>query len=68
MKIYEECRLGNFHFKRIIEENIIFVRNLKNIVSSSTISNYNPVFIHVLLDIITEFEDELGEEIKRLSK
>lgn len=68
MKIYEECRLGNFHFKRIIEENIIFVRNLKNIVSSSTISDYNPVFISALLGIITEFEEELGEEIKRLSK
>jgi 5'-deoxynucleotidase YfbR-like HD superfamily hydrolase len=70
MKIYEECRLGNFHFKKIIEENITFVRNLKEIISSSKFSDESYQScraISTLLEIVDEFDSKLGDEIKRLS-
>lgn len=71
IKIHEECRLGNFHFKKIIEENIIFVGNLRDIIQSSELSSKNSAAIRAidtLLDIVDEFEHELSAEINRLNK
>lgn len=70
IKIHEECRLGNFHFKKIIEENIIFVGNLRDIIQSSELSSESPSTsraIDTLLDIVDEFERELSVEINRLN-
>lgn len=70
IKIYEECRLGNFHFKKIIEENIIFVGNLRDIVQSSELSSKSSSTsraIDTLLDVVDEFEHELSVEINRLT-
>ena len=70
IKIYEECRLGNFHFNKIIEENIIFVGNLRDIVQSSELSSKSPSTsraIDTLLDVVDEFEHELSVEINRLT-
>lgn len=65
IKIYEECKLGNFHFKKIIEENINFVINLKKIITSSDGISYNVSVI--LTDIIHDFEKILLDEITRLN-
>lgn len=72
MKIYEECRLGNFHFEKMIKENITFVSNLREKIFKSKLNNSSSPFedsaINTLLSIIDEFEAELDEEIKRLTK
>lgn len=72
IKIYEECRLGNFHFEKIIKENITFVRDLREKVFKSKVANGSSAFdssaVDTLLTIIDEFEAELDEEIKRLTK
>lgn len=72
IKIYEECRLGNFHFEKIIKENITFVRDLREKIFKSKVANGSSAFdasaVDTLLTIIDEFEAELDEEIKRLTK
>lgn len=60
MKIYEECKLGNFHFKKIIVENVKFVSNLKQLIKSSKLSESNPDIIGVLDEIISSFEGNLS--------
>lgn len=70
-KIYEECRLGNFHFKKIIEENVKFVKNLKEIIRSSKVHNNEETLIKIvciLINIVEDFEGTLLDEIKRLNK
>lgn len=71
MKIYEECKLGNFHFKRLIEENIGFVENLKKVITSSGVNQYpNPVrlkSIKVLNMVVEDFIEELRDEINKLN-
>lgn len=72
MKIYEECKLGNFHFEKIIKENITFVSDLREKIFKSKLSNGSSSFessaVDTLLTVIDEFEGELSEEIKRLTK
>lgn len=72
IKIYEECKLGNFHFEKIIRENITFVRDLREKIFKSKVANGSSAFdasaVDTLLTIIDEFEAELDEEIKRLTK
>ena len=71
MKIYEECKLGNFHFKRLIEENVHFVENLKKVINSSEVNqsgNLNELkTIRILLNIVEDFIDELRNEINKLN-
>lgn len=71
MKIYEECKLGNFHFEKVIKENITFVSNLREKIFKSKLSSGSSSFedsaINTLLSIIDDFEAELDEEIKRLT-
>lgn len=71
MKIYEECKLGNFHFKRLIEENVHFVENLKKVINSSEVNqsgNLNEFkAVQILLNIIDDFIDELRDEINKLN-
>lgn len=64
MKIYEECRLGNFHFKKIIEDNLQFVVNLKDVVRSSKLNKkIGRSVTNTLLNIIDSFEFKLADEI-----
>lgn len=70
IKIYEECRLGNFHFKKIIEENLTFVKNLKPIIRSSGLwlkSQSTGSALELMISIIEDFENELMNEINRLN-
>lgn len=71
MKIYEECKLGNFHFKRLIEENIVFVSNLKKVIEDSLVSQSDvygePEAAIVLCDIVDDFIGELKDEINKLN-
>lgn len=72
IKIYEECKLGNFHFEKVIKENITFVANLRDKIFKSKLSDSKSSFessaVNTLLTIIDEFESELAEEINRLTK
>lgn len=70
IKIYEECRLGNFHFKKIIEENLTFVKNLKPIIRSSGLwmkSHSIGSALELMISIVDDFEAELMNEINRLN-
>lgn len=70
IKIYEECKLGNFHFKKIIEENLEFVKNLKPIIRSSSLYSKGPSLfsaLAVIINIIEDFEIELEKEIVLLN-
>jgi hypothetical protein len=64
MKIYEECKLGNFHFEKVIKENVLFVENLRNAVLGSSLTNIYPEAINVIIDIIDDFKTELKSEIE----
>lgn len=59
IKIYEECKLGNFHFNKVISENIVFVENLRSIIKKSKLVNTNPEVIESLEDIILSFSENL---------
>lgn len=69
MKIYEECKLGNFHFKKIIEENICFVDNLNKIIKSSKLfgmTEQSSRALNAILLIVESFLNVLRNEITDL--
>ena len=51
IKIYEEFKLGNFHFTRIIQEHKIFLQDLLDKVSETSYE-----FTDVLINIIKDFK------------
>lgn len=59
MKIYEECKLGNFHFNKIISENLVFINNLRLIIKESRLTTTNPDVIESLDKIIVSFSENL---------
>lgn len=65
IKIYEECKLGNFHFNSILEENVGFVYKLNGIIRSSSLINKYPDAIIVLLDIVDDFHKALKSELDK---
>lgn len=69
IKIYEECKLGNFNFRKIIEENVIFIRNLVYIIKSSKLysQSTSKSALDLLIEIVKDFENKLNLEINQLS-
>lgn len=70
IKIYEECKLGNFHFIKILKENIGFVNKLKSVISSSKLNSssiYVKKALSSLYNIIDSFEVKLTEGISELT-
>lgn len=59
MKIYEECKLGNFHFTRVIKEHNEFLSDLLNKVSGTKFE-----FTDILTDIIKDFKRIIELECK----
>lgn len=68
LKIYEEVKLGNFHFHSILRGHIDFLDNLSNKVRSSELFNTpkGEDIINVLSEIINHFKLTVKKEIDKI--
>lgn len=71
LKIYEEVKLNNFHFNKVITEHIVFIEDLKDKVMKSleTFKEYDRdlIVINLILVIIDSFYSSISKEINKLN-
>lgn len=70
LKIYEEIKLNNFHFNKIIKEHLEFINNLKKIIDGSICKLSNDYSICktlvLLSDIVDSFYSNIEREVNKL--
>jgi 5'-deoxynucleotidase YfbR-like HD superfamily hydrolase len=71
LKIYEEVKLNNFHFNKVITEHIVFIKDLKNKVMKSLESfkryDRDLIVINLILVIIDSFYSSISKEVNKLN-
>ena len=71
LKIYEEVKLNNFHFNKVITEHIVFIKDLKDKVMKSLETfkrcDRDLIVINLILVIIDSFYSSISKEINKLN-
>lgn len=69
LKIYEEVKLNNFHFNKIIVEHYGFLNNLMDLLNKSDIESneVNDATILLLRDIVSSFRSKIRCQLDKLN-
>lgn len=68
LKIYEEVKLNNFHFNKIMEEHYGFLNNLRDMLNNSNFesNDVNDHAILLLCDIVDSFRNKIHNQLNKL--